>query len=233
MTYTLLCCTDTHNAPMPNLSEESAAAWVHAGDFYDNGGRPPQGANRPGRAEVLQLAEERRATARRKWLKSRRLPVYAVRGNHDVADPWGFFEQSRDITGRVVEPALGLFLAGIGWHGLTAADLPGEGELEPVCQDVRRQLLRQIHGEDVLVVVTHYPPSLPHGANGFDCIAELLAEFSPAAVVYGHLHEEEGTEHKCRWGDRPTLLINPGAAGAKLVVSSRGAYVDFAAREER
>lgn len=56
------------------------------------------------------------------WARQRRVPVYAVHGNHDVGDPYGWFAAVNEVDGRVERLGTHLLLVGIGWHG---ADVNG------------------------------------------------------------------------------------------------------------
>jgi Icc-related predicted phosphoesterase len=88
-------------------------------------------------------------------LESTKLPVFGVRGNHDVADPLGIFSRVSDLSGRVLEIAPRLFVVGIGWHGEHFFDLPWEVDIKQLCNTVWRTLLRNTTAADRLILLTH------------------------------------------------------------------------------
>lgn len=132
MRYRLNCCSDTHGNRLPELSDEGAAAWLHAGDAYDGPGiladdEPPL----PGDP----LAEPMLA-----WIRARSIPIYTVRGNHDVSDPYGWFAATAAVDGLVSRIGSDLLVAGLGWHGERYFECPEERDIEKVCESVRWQM---------------------------------------------------------------------------------------------
>src|SRR5215217_510440 len=106
MRYRLLCCSDTHGRAPPPMDDTTATAWLHAGDLYDGpsvliNDEPPL----PGDP----IAEMFLA-----WTRERRAPVYAVHGNHDVADPYRWFAAVTEVDGRVERLGSDLLLVGVG-----------------------------------------------------------------------------------------------------------------------
>ena len=207
MRHLVAICSDTHGVPPPHF--EAAAAILHAGDVYD--AAAPQAAR-------LALPELRR------WVVMTRVPVFAVRGNHDYADPAGFFAAANDVSGRVCAIAPGLLVAGIGLAAQRYYDLPGEGDLAVVCRSVARQARRLVTAGDRLILLTHYPPRLPQMPAGtprgsgliFDCVRELADELRPVVIVQGHVHELFGMEWKASFGGREARIISPGAKGTVI-----------------
>ena len=108
-----------------------------------------------------------------------------MRGNHDINNPWWFFERPQEISGRLEEIVPGLFVAGVGWHGHTCSDLPGEGGLRPICEGLRRLIMRRLTSSARLIIVSHYPAvmaghvGLPGERHGSRCLGELLVETRP------------------------------------------------------
>ena len=216
MRYRLLCCADTHGRPPPSLSEEGAAAWLHAGDITDGPTAVEDGSDPfldPLRADVA------------RWFQGRVLPVFAVRGNHDAVDDFGAFRSASDVTGIVLPIGPGLFVAGVGWHGEYYFELPLEADLQAVADSVRRQALQKLRPHDRLVLLTHYPARIPgmyhvSGDAGvwYDSVRALIEDLRPQAVVYGHMHQWAWTSRQLSVGGREVLLLNPGREGAFLTV---------------
>src|SRR5206468_9536026 len=124
----IICYSDTHGQTPQSQDDDGVTAILHGGDFYD--GRILRYA--AGREACEEGITELRRVTDLRWLASAKAPVYAVNGNHDVADPLGVFERARDITGSVVEIAPNVLLAGIGWSGEYFFDLPRESDLDAV-----------------------------------------------------------------------------------------------------
>ena len=189
----VLCCADTHGFP-PRASAASALCWLHAGDALDYCN--PQ-------------------STMTDWAKSQATPVYAVRGNHDCKDPYGFFGAVREVSGNVVRIAEKLVLVGVGWHGESYIDIPKDSDLQPVCNRILNKITAEVQSGDRFVVLSHYPPKTtyfhPPYHEGYNCITELIELIMPVLVVFGHIHE---------WGGQSVLhpfykstLVNPGRTG--------------------
>ena len=137
MNYRLLCCSDTHGQLPPALCEQGATAWLHGGDAMH--GPAAVDDDEP----IDPLLDPLRAPIAR-WFMERPIPVYIVRGNHDIADDFAAFQHASDVGGFVRQIAPRLFVAGIGWHGEKYFELPRESDLEPMCQQVIRQATRLV-----------------------------------------------------------------------------------------
>ena len=206
-----LCCTDTHGETPPPGDERNATAWLHAGDICN------AGASIHGGLQIKRLAN---------WTSRRTIPAYAVQGNHDCgfgSEKLGRF--AKDVTGKVVNIAPHLFLAGIGWSGAKFFDVPDENALEPVCQQVVSQAKLQLAANDRCILLTHYPPrisALEHKGEGqdytFQCVKNVVDELKPLAVVYGHIHSRFNSEDIYETDRRRVLIVNPGLDGGELSI---------------
>jgi Icc-related predicted phosphoesterase len=219
MQYRFLCCSDTHGATPPAVDETEAVAWLHGGDA--NNGPTAVGDGSDPLDDPL-----RRDAAR--WFITRRLPVFVVRGNHDGVDDVRAFAGGTDLTGRLVEVAPRLYVAGIGWHGERYFELPFEADLRPVCEAVLRQARRLVMPRDRVVLLTHYPARYPEarevpgdrdGAGvWYDCVRQVVEELRPLVVVQGHVHRWARTAFTAPVGDRQVLALFPGPSGAVVTV---------------
>ena len=219
MQYRLLCCSDTHGALPPDIKEDGALAWLHAGDV--NNGPTAVGDGSDPLDDPL-----RRDAAR--WFAARRCPVFVVKGNHDGLDDLRAFATATDVTGRVVAVAPRLFVAGIGWHGERYFELPFEADLRPVCDAVLRQVRRLVMPRDRVVLLTHYPARYPQvqevqgdrdGAGvWYDCVRHVVEELRPLVVIQGHVHRWGRTAFSVPTGGRQVLAVFPGPTGATVTV---------------
>jgi Icc-related predicted phosphoesterase len=219
MQYRLLCCSDTHGQRAPDLAETGALAWLHAGDVYDG---PSISAGDDHPLTGAPLAEPVRS-----WLQSRTVPVLGVRGNHDVGDPYGWFDVAEPVDERVRRLGPNLVVAGLGWHGERYYECPVESDLETACERLRRQLLRVTNRSDLVILLTHYPPRVPGlfpmkpGAvecAGYEAISRLVQEVQPILIVQGHEHFWFGQVATIEFGERSTLVVNPGPRGMTVTV---------------
>lgn len=207
----IACCTDTHGHRPGDVDEAGLAAWLHGGDVCHAGGSIG--------LESMQI-----------WARSRSVPLYAVRGNHDVSPASRWFTHCNDITGQMVPLADSLWLAGIGWTGDRYYDLPAEADLEVECNRIRRAVHLLPAGHH-FILLTHYPPHLPELAQRhstpagwmFRCIRALIDQLHPIAVVQGHLHEWAGESHTLAWQHCRCLIVNPGRQGATLAIDLQSA----------
>jgi Icc-related predicted phosphoesterase len=204
------------------MDDSTATAWLHAGDLYDG---PSVLTNDEPPLPGDPIAETFLA-----WVRQRRAPVYAVRGNHDVADPYRWFASVTEVDGRVERLGSDLLLVGVGWHGEAYVEMPGESDLEAVCEQARRQLRRLANPRDRIVLISHYPPLLPglfpprvgaRADGGSESIARLVEELTPMLIVQGHEHRWAGLS-----GRTPSsLVINPGRAGMAVVIDTERHHV--------
>jgi Icc-related predicted phosphoesterase len=221
MKYRLLCCSDTHGDAPPDMSDTTATAWLHAGDLYD-------GPSVLAADDEPPLPGDPIADVFLAWARSRRAPVYAVHGNHDVSDAYGWFAAVTEVDGRVERLGSDLLLAGVGWHGSAYVELPGEADIEAVCDRVRREIGRSATARDRVVLLAHYPPFLtglfpPRRGNiasaadgGSSALARLVRELKPILLVQGHEHRWAGLVGHTG----STLVVNPGRKGMAVIVDT-------------
>ncbi|MGC4115832.1 MAG: metallophosphoesterase [Myxococcales bacterium] len=220
--HRLLCCSDTHDRLPPALPEDGAAAWLHAGDVYED---PRFGGEQLPAAADWQDPDHPDVAA---WAETRKVPVFGVRGNHDFADPFRFFASGRNLSGRAVRLAKDLVLAGVGWAGDDVCP-PFDRELAEVCAHVAGAVDRVRVDGDRIVLVSHYPgrvpglfPDDPFGRLSdfcFPCVTELVLAIEPVVVVQGHIHQWAGHQAKLKLaGGRTTLVVALGPAGAVVEV---------------
>lgn len=220
----LLCCSDTHDQLPPPLSEDGATAWLHAGDVYD---LPSLTKAQPG------LSDEAHPDVDA-WARRRTVPVYAVRGNHDYADPYDFFTPGRNVSGRVVRLGEHVLLAGVGFAYRRSLIPPLDEELEEVCVRVQRHLTDEQRGGDRVVLLSHYPMRRPglfpekHWEHltslCFSSVTNLVDAVSPAVVIQAHLHEWHGltAKLKLKKSKRTALVAMPGPRGMTIDIEIHG-----------
>lgn len=213
MEYKFICCSDTHEKLPPNLDDTNASAWLHAGDVYDMGHRYRR-PSFPERQQKLLM-----------WLESRKMPVLAVRGNHDCSYKHEFIDKS-DAGGRCVSVAPKLWVVGVGWAGGAFYDLPEESDLESICVSAQREITRKAMPGDSFIVLAHYPPLL-QGVNPFvgnptgwisRKVGELVDQIKPIAVVQGHIHGYFGMQDVYVGASFNTMILAPGPRGGVLYV---------------
>ncbi len=220
MRYDLLICSDTHEAAPQVIPIPGAICWLHAGDFYLNKdvatGEDELDAQY---AQTIGMLEGGEAY---QWFKNCHLPIYAVRGNHDGYDAWGFFRTAHDISGVVVRIASQLLLAGIGWYGRNYCDLPSDSDFDCVCSALSDSVRRLKKPGDLLIMLSHYPiyapPVAQSSADAFQRLRVLAEEIHPAVIVQGHVHQWSGMRYQVLMGSQSLLVVNPGAAGGVLSV---------------
>ena len=162
------------------------------------------------------------------WLRQRQVPVLAVRGNHDAADPLEFFTTAQDITGHVVRLADGLFVAGLGWAFERYYQLQTEHALAQCCAQLRRPILRRVMPRDKLIILTHYPPCIPglfselpsSEGHAFHCIRDFIEETQPMLVIHGHVHPWAGLERQMRIGAHSVRFVAAGPEGTVLDIEA-------------
>lgn len=229
--HRLLVCTDTHaRMKLPEVTDPRALAWLHGGDFYQ--GTALLAHKRMLGGEGLKGHRGRKA-AMEQWRAACDIPVYTVRGNHDVTDPWGFFAGTVDLAGRLEEIAPNLFLGGIGWHGESFFDLPDDGQLDPICAPLERQIEARIGPDDCLIILSHYP-AVTELCPGFDRLQRFMETCRPRVFLQGHIHEAFEQSCTLPWEDgRQTLVLNPGPWGGVLSIGPNANEVCFHAARHR
>jgi Icc-related predicted phosphoesterase len=224
--HTLLVCTDTHTRMLlPEMDVPRAVAWLHGGDFYLRKGESQR--RRPVGGEGMKEFQSKKAAFDR-WHAQRDIPLYAVRGNHDVTDPWDFFKRFRDLSGRIEAIAPQLWVAGLGWSGERFYQLPQEKDLESICEQLTEQLAKGLPQDSCLVILSHYP-AVTDLCSGFACINRLMARWRPVVFIQGHIHETFKQQTVLSWDDgSQTLVFNPGPGGGVLTLQPEAGTARFA-----
>ena len=170
MEYELCLCSDTHESLPTAAPAPQALCWLHAGDFYNN--RDQASAIDDSDADFTDTIGELEGGEIYQWFKKSRIPLFAVRGNHDGDDAWGFFRKARDISGKIVRLAPKLLAAGIGWHGRNYNDLPSHADFSDASSALSREILKKRKPDDLLILLTHYPISAPERRAKANCSSE-------------------------------------------------------------
>ena len=222
----LFVLSDTHGRPWPTLPVCDAV--LFAGDLIDGASAIDDTQSN---VDAATLAWQRRLAGLPAGFQLDR--VIAVRGNHDIADPARFFTDADDLsTGRLRRVADGLWVGGVGWYGRKYFDLPGESDLRPRCDALRRAVMWQVMPGERVVLLTHYPPAmspLPSEArygSYYAAIADLVRDLRPAVIVAGHMHEWAGTIARTTLDDE-TLLVLPGSMGAVIEIGEGGVHAEM------
>lgn len=208
----LFLCSDTHGANPPDLQDPDAVAWLHAGDVYHQGSASKE-------------AKAHRFGNLTNWISAQSLPVYAVHGNHDCYFDMPFFQKAERVSGRCIEIAPDLLLAGFGWHGSEFYDLPLERDMQKVCAEVKREWLMRSMPNHKLIFLSHYPPWVPefypieNPKNYYTCLRELVDELKPIAVVQGHEHQQFKKVFNYEKDGHKSLFVYPGNFGGVLEIA--------------
>lgn len=222
----LLCCSDTHGSRPPKLDETDATAWLHAGDVYNL-------------SDLKTSFDDTKDIEG--WVKEQKLPVFAVRGNHDCPAKAPFFDNC-EATGHCFEIAPGLLGLGLGWTGGEFSDLPTERDMQKVVDEAKREWVRKAKSGDQTLILTHYPPWSPtklffasFNPEGwmFTCIRELMDEVKPMVVVIGHIHELFGVEVTYNGADFSSLVVAPGPEGGILSIDKDASAATFEFMKKR
>ena len=210
-----ICCSDTHNLVPPAIDETDVHAWLHAGDVFLN-------CRYEERPKPVEDAAKISA-----WADERKIPIYAVKGNHDCSMDTEFFDKINHASGRYIELSPGLGLFGLGWHGGAYYDLPTEYDMHKRCDEAKREWLLKSKSGDQYIVLTHYPPWVaalyPDARNPagwmFQCIRELIDEIKPMVIIQGHVHELFGKQFVYSGPEFKSLIVAPGPKGGILSIN--------------
>jgi len=226
--HVLLACTDTHTRMLlPEIDVPQAQAWLHGGDFYLR--KTESRRKRPVGGEGMKGFQSKKAALDR-WCTQRDIPLYAVRGNHDVTDPWGFFQRFHDISGQIKEITTQLWVAGLGWSGERFYQLPQEADVKTICEHLTEQLSDRLPSASRLIVLSHYPADTEL-CPGFVCINHFLARWKPIVFIQGHIHEAFKQQTFLSWEDgTQTLVFNPGPDGGILTIQPEAGTASFASQ---
>jgi Icc-related predicted phosphoesterase len=199
-------CSDTHGKP-PSWSD--ADIILHGGDFYDQitrGSWPMFDESND--IKGMEKYRDRLVESGKKF--------YAVRGNHDVADPAKFFREA-DVTGKVVRISDGLFLVGLGWSGENFFEIPNPPLLSYYCAQLLEECSKVMKDGDQSVLISHYVASgYVEQQPGwvFDCVQAVAGALRPIIVLQGHCHRMFGE----RWEHDGVQFAVPGPRGMKFEI---------------
>ena len=198
----IMCFSDTHGLA-PLVLPGSWDAIFHARDFYNR--LRKTAANRP----VEELSQ---------WISAQEVPIYAVHGNHDIRDQDGLWTKAHDPSGTCMEMD-GAWLFGVGWHGEHFFETPTEDDLQKVCDWCIRASKMKVTKPKPFILLTHYPPSIPHSGNAagfmYECIDRLVDYLNPKVIIAGHLHQN-GPKFRMD-GDRMTLFPSNQGIGIQIL----------------
>lgn len=165
------------------------------------------------------------------------VPLLYIRGNHDSQYDTHAPEGCLDIDEQIYEYN-GIRIAGLGGSKRykEGKDMYTEREMRKKISRLRRALRRtemknRLRGGDsskrdpgsrVDIILTHAPckgygdmDDLPH--SGFMCFNDLLDEWKPKALCYGHIHQE--------YGNFKRVIDHP--SGAKLINGNEKYFIEL------
>lgn len=159
-------------------------------------------------------------------------PIYAIRGNHDYNDSAGTFinfcrinNDIRLVIDTTKQDREVICIAGIEWFGEAYWDLPGDRDLEPLCEEVCTRFKKlNVPPNTKTILVTHYPPQFtrllisPFSNAGHYCYTKLIQTLQPIAVVCGHIHEMAGTKEDFWYEGGKTTVYSTGPEGMILEI---------------
>jgi Icc-related predicted phosphoesterase len=121
------------------------------------------------------------------------VPLYFIRGNHDIRYQEKPPEGGRDLHRRLEK------ISGINILGLEGSRWYNGGPMQ--YEEWRmRSIIRRLRPTlwwrgGVDVVITHAPPRCIHDAEdlchkGFKCFRRLIEKYRPSYLIHGHIHRE-------------------------------------------
>jgi Icc-related predicted phosphoesterase len=126
-------------------------------------------------------------------VNSFKIPLYYIRGNHDIRYREKPPEGGRDLHRRLVKhKGLNLLgLEGSRWYNGGPVQYE-EWRMRSIIRKLRPTLWWR-GGVDV--VITHAPPRHIHDAEdpchkGFKCFRRLIEKYHPSYLIHGHIHRE-------------------------------------------
>jgi len=145
------------------------------------------------------------------------VPLYYVRGNHDIRHDGYRPDGCTDLDGKI-EVYRGLRILGLeGSHWYNGQPHQyTERQMRKKIRRVRTKIWR-LKGLDI--IITHAPPRHIHDAEdqchrGFESFRDLIDRYSPPYFIHGHMHFNYSEDAR-----RMTLLNNT------KVINSYGYYV--------
>lgn len=238
MQYNLLICSDTHETvptAHPQSPDPDPICWLHAGDFYLN--KDIASTDDDAGAEYADTIGALEGGEAYQWFKGNKLPIYAVRGNHDGHDAWGFFHSVHDVTGKVMHLQPKLLLAGLGWHGRNYNDLPNDAAFAGISAAISRAVNKERQPGDMLILLSHYPafapPAVDNADDSFESLRTLAQTIRPDVIIQGHIHQWFSSQYEVdlpkakRGAAEHVLVINPGSGGGLLSIDTSKGSVKY------
>lgn len=199
----IICFSDTHGRP-PVVPQGEWDALLHAGDFYDR---------------LRKTSAAKPSEQLREWISKQSIPMYVVRGNHDVRDEDNLWHKANNPSENCMD--LGqAWLVGAGWSGDFFYETPCESDLQKVCDRcIRAHRMKAIDSKPV-ILLAHYPPDyIPYHGDArnwlYKCMSELISYLQPKLVICGHLHHD-GPKFRMD-GNRMTLFPGKDGIGVQLL----------------
>lgn len=119
------------------------------------------------------------------------VPLFYVRGNHDIR-PGGYRpEGCIDLDGRLVQHG-GLNLMGLeGSHWYNGE--PHQYTERQMQLKIARMFLKIWRQKGLDIIITHAPPRHIHDGEdqchrGFECFRQLIDRYTPQYFIHGHMH---------------------------------------------
>lgn len=121
------------------------------------------------------------------------VPLYYVKGNHDIRYASSPPKGCKDIDGRLIR------FQGLNILGLEGSHWYNGGPMQYTQREMRKKVqklrLKIWRNKGIDVVVTHAPPRHVKDAEdpchmGFESFFQIIARYEPACFIHGHIHAD-------------------------------------------